>query len=327
MFSVSSASASTLIELWLHSLYTISLINAIRHLLHTPGKSLDKKSTRLRSITFAVCIFLYINCTFNLALGLVVLVQRSNYTTPEIMDTFNVTIQSLVADMFLIYRCWIINAKSWTVIMFPTLSWLAGTGLSLYILILPLVKPHANLADAAIGSLHTFLAAKSATTISVNIYATGFILWRILATDCETQRCQITDPVTLSPAAKCSICGTICGKKRTQLQTTALILLEAAVPYTIVSIVNFVAVVLKSRVSYITSAINIVLIGMTFNQIITCVSKARMSRERSTSSVGDMPEPELTPRFAYNSTTSPSYVEHASLQQRVSSGTLGALEC
>ncbi|KAF9552163.1 hypothetical protein CPC08DRAFT_823044 [Agrocybe pediades] len=322
MFSISSV--STMIELWLHAIYLITMISAIRSLLPVPGMPSSKKSTRVRGITSAVCVFLYINCTLNLALGLVALVQRSVDTSaPEAMSatgnqwlyvaqTFNVTIQSLVADMFLMYRCWIVYAKSWTVIIFPTAFWLRGMALSLYILIVPLIQPGGDVEHAGTSSLHTFLAAKCATTIAVNIYATGFILRKIINTDFTVaRRIQVANLAITSPAAKHQvISGSIREKSRTALQNTALmILFEAALPYTLVSIANFIGVILGSNFAYITSAIEIVIIGLTFNQIITRVYKRRLSRDQSSSNL-PVPEP-----LRFSPPTSPSYVEGASHRQ------------
>ncbi|KAF4622149.1 hypothetical protein D9613_009599 [Agrocybe pediades] len=232
------------------------------------------------------------------------------------MVTFNVTIQSLVADMFLMYRCWIVYAKSWTVIIFPTAFWLGGMALSLYILIVPLIQPGGDLEHANTSSLHTFLAAKCATTITVNIYATGFIIWKIINTDFTVaRRIQVANLAITSPATKHQvISGSIREKSRTPLQNTALILFEAALPYTLVSIANFIAVILGSNFSYITSAIEIVIIGLTFNQIITRVYKKRVSREQSSSNLLG-PEP-----LRFSPPTSPSYVEGASHRQQEECG-------
>jgi len=151
-------------------------------------------------------------------------------------------------------------------IIFPTIAWLAGTALTIFILF---IRTRGMLeVGVPTKASAPILAAQWGTTIAVNIYATAAIVYRIYRAEEES-----------NASALHSGAGSLLTARRTPLQRTMRILIESGLFYTVVSISAFVSVVAKSNVIFITSGMDIVVVGITFNQIIVRLSEER-ARER-----------------------------------------------
>ncbi|PPQ99696.1 hypothetical protein CVT26_009151 [Gymnopilus dilepis] len=174
------------------------------------------------------------------------------------------------ADQFLaqIYRCWVVCMRSWRVVVFPIMCWIAGTALSVYVLY---IRTRGMLAVGVPTSASLpILASQWATTIALNVYATSVIVYRIYITDRQSK--------LNSPNISSSLFA-LSRKRNTQLQRTMRIIIESGLLYTLVSISAFASVIAESNAIFITSAADIMIVGITFNQIIVRLASER-ARER-----------------------------------------------
>ncbi|KAF9556530.1 hypothetical protein CPC08DRAFT_711128 [Agrocybe pediades] len=279
------------LECLFYGIYIVTMLDTLRCILLRPPSNPNdathlnrwRKPTGIRLITLAISLALFINCSSNLAFGIMNMIQiyilretkKPSYWI-NIARPFNVATQNILADIFLIYRCWVVYDRSWAIIIVPALVWVASTVLSIYILIIR-TRGALEIVGVPSKSLPAFLASQFATTIAVNIYATAFIVYRIYITDKQSRR------VTLDLECREGMSRTTSPGQpdRTHLQRVMRILIESGLFYTLITVADFICVIKNSTLALIVSAINIVVIGITFNSIVIRVAaeRARLRRE------------------------------------------------
>ncbi|KAJ7860615.1 hypothetical protein B0H14DRAFT_3863722 [Mycena olivaceomarginata] len=177
----------------------------------------------------------------------------------DISDPINVVksaamcIQTTIADIMLVYRCWIVYSRSWLAISLPGLLVLgntAVTGVVLYIEIT--LNQHALL---SVKQIKPFGAAFWALTVVINVITTGLIVARIWRINQRTQDLIYRPERRGSPPL-------------TALQHVMRIVVESGLLYTGNSLITFISLVTNSVALYVTTDIEIQIIGIAFNLII-----------------------------------------------------------
>jgi len=166
-----------------------------------------------------------------------------------------VNIQIMIADIVMIYRCWVLYAKSFRVVIFPTFLWLGGlacAGTSMYIqgVLTSGVESRVNG-----GTLFPVVAASWSATIVLNIYATTMIVLRIWPV---INKAAVTHRLSPFPLVR----------PQTKLHIVMRTILESGLVYTTMTIIVFVTHISGSNSIFITSAAEMQLIGITFNLIL-----------------------------------------------------------
>ncbi|KAF7332999.1 hypothetical protein MVEN_02406200 [Mycena venus] len=174
----------------------------------------------------------------------------------NVVKSATVCVQTTIADIMLVYRCWAVYGRSWLVISLPLLLVLANTAVTGVVLYLEItLNAHALL---NVKQVKPFGAAFWALTIVINVVTTGLIvvrLWRInhrtkdLLYRSESQRGSGRSPST-------------------KLQRVMRIIVESGLLYTGTSLITFITYVTNSVAVYVTTDIEVQVIGIAFNLII-----------------------------------------------------------
>ncbi|KAF9556536.1 hypothetical protein CPC08DRAFT_752454 [Agrocybe pediades] len=274
-------------ECLLYGIYIVTMLDTLRCILlpRPNDANLDKwrRPTGIRLITFVISLALFFNCSSNLAFGIMKMIQV--YILHEVENPsywinmarpFNVSLQAVLADIFLIYRCWVVYERSWVVIVVPALCWVSATALTVYILITR-TRGALEITEVPSKSIQAFVASQCAVTIAVNIYATAFIIYRIYITDRKSKRV----PVDVEYRAEMRQTTSPGKTDRTDLRRVMRILIESGFFYTLGTVADLICTINKSNLSLVVSAINIVVIGIIFNSIVIRVAaeRARLRKE------------------------------------------------
>ncbi|KAJ7326169.1 hypothetical protein DFH08DRAFT_884978 [Mycena albidolilacea] len=222
----------------------------------------------------------------------------SNISDPiNVVKSATVCIQTTIADMMLVYRCWVIYGRSWLVISLPGLLVLGNTAVTGVVLYLEItLNQHALL---SVKQIKPFGAAFWALTIVINIITTGLIVARMWRINRGTQDI-IYRPERRGP------------RPSTTLQHIMRIVIESGLLYTGTSLITFISYVTNSVAVYVTTDIEIQVIGIAFNLIII---RAALSPKESYSITSGSGYP-LEFRMSSQSTAVPSTRVNVSITQQ-----------
>ncbi|KDR66384.1 hypothetical protein GALMADRAFT_147976 [Galerina marginata CBS 339.88] len=267
--------AGLFVEAVLYGMYVITLGFVLVYIFRSECGTWRRPSG-IRVGTLIVALVLGTNSTLNLAWGLARMMQtyifRVGVKGPTWMDLakpYTVIIQTLTADLFLTYRCWAVYGGSWRAAMLPVLLSLASLGVFIRIIIIQTgmnsqfgTVSHQVKAALALAPLFT---TQFALTTALNVYATSSIAYRIWKADHTSERTFST-----TSTHRDSVNG---GRFRRLIR----IIVDSALIYTAASTMAFASY--KSNAQYITSAVDIIAVGIAFNLIIIRLAHDR-SRER-----------------------------------------------
>ncbi|KAJ6529983.1 hypothetical protein DFH09DRAFT_1411391 [Mycena vulgaris] len=173
----------------------------------------------------------------------------------NVVKTATVVVQTAIADVMMVYRCWVVYGRSWLAISLPLLLVLgniAVTGVVLYLEIT--LHAHALL---NIKQLKPFGAAFWAMTIVINVITTGLIVARIWKVNVG-----IKDLRYQSEAQSHGV------RPLNKLEHVMRIIIESGLLYTGTSLVTFVTYITNSVAVYAMTVIQIQVVGIAFNLII-----------------------------------------------------------
>ncbi|KAJ7846032.1 hypothetical protein B0H14DRAFT_963320 [Mycena olivaceomarginata] len=231
----------------------------------------------------------------------------------NVVKSATVCIQTTIADMMLVYRCWVVYGRSWLVISLPGLLVLGNTAVTGVVLYLEItLNQHALL---SVKQIKPFGAAFWALTIVINIITTGagptdlfkvltygrpgLIVARMWRINRGTQDI-IYRPERRGP------------RPSTTLQHIMRIIIESGLLYTGTSLITFISYVTNSVAVYVTTDIEIQVIGIAFNLIII---RAALSPKESYSITSGSGYP-LEFRMSSQSTAVPSTRVNVSITQQ-----------
>ncbi|KAF8887453.1 hypothetical protein CPB84DRAFT_1826903 [Gymnopilus junonius] len=300
--------ATLFIGALMYGIYFSTLLHCVRWLLFVDE---GWKLRRLREIHWPmllVTFFLFVFSLTNLALAL-----RSTMNdimalqTPEIMQKVagvpgptwvtlvmctNANLSSLIADIVLMHRCWLVWNKSIKVIVFPAFLWIGGVGLTGLQAYWQVVQSQ-HILDAwqpvneTVGP-GTILTPYWGSVIILNAYSTGFIIFRIW-----------------DVARNSSKFGT----STHQLRFVMRVLIESGVLYLTIAIIHFLvwwtpnsfAISVSSAISVLAIYVqNLPIIGIAFNLILMRTYHRRVDEELSEMEVEEERRHTSTLRFHHS---------------------------
>ncbi|KAF7336149.1 hypothetical protein MVEN_02162300 [Mycena venus] len=182
---------SPIIEIFINGIYTCLFIFSIGAVWMTPNASHHKK------VWLGIIILLYSCATIHSAIQWedLVLAFQNHGTSPDLLNALthpNLRLKILalvasflsfiLADMIMIWRCYIIWGHSWIVVIIPILAAVAGTvcaslGLAGQIAVASVQNSTHALRFAPLLRFSTPFLSLS---LAVTLYTTGLITWRIL---------------------------------------------------------------------------------------------------------------------------------------------------
>ncbi|KAF8963513.1 hypothetical protein BDZ97DRAFT_2075827 [Flammula alnicola] len=179
-------------------MYLVTLFYSLHWLLYSGEGWRPRKQMRWAILSATLVLFvlssLHTGLAVHYTLGL--LGQSDDAPRPSRLAWGSLTMctaantTALISDAFLIYRCWVVCSKSRKIIIFPSFFWVGGvvcTVLQLYWQIIQTTGINSWVPlNMTIGP-GTILTPFWASTVIVNIYATGFIVYRIWKTAKESK--------------------------------------------------------------------------------------------------------------------------------------------
>ncbi|KAJ7658191.1 hypothetical protein DFH06DRAFT_990302 [Mycena polygramma] len=160
---------------------------------------MSKRSDARRSLWSAVIISLYSCSTIHSSVSweFLVLAFQNHGTSPALVDALihpNLRLKILalianvvgfvLADVIMIWRCWVVWGRSWVVVVLPILATIAGIGqlcVGLGVTGQIAVASLQNASSAVrLAPLVRFNTPFLGLSLGVTLYTTGFIVWRIM---------------------------------------------------------------------------------------------------------------------------------------------------
>lgn len=264
------------VECTFYGIYLVTFVASLQTVLRSSPQRPWLSCLKSNRLMLTVVLLMFIVSTLNLALGLVRVIQGFIYGARfgnsaveqlgldwvNILKPLTVNIQIMIADFVMTYRCWVLYAKSYRVVIFPIFMWLAGlacAGTSMYIQ--GVLTSGAN-SRVNGGTLYPVVAASWSATIALNIYATTMIVLRIWPI---INKAAVAYRLSSFPAIS---------QPQTRLHIVMRIMLESGLVYTIMTVIVFVTHISGSNSIFITSAVEMQIIGITFNLILVRAKNA-----------------------------------------------------
>ncbi|KAJ7886671.1 hypothetical protein B0H13DRAFT_2044062 [Mycena leptocephala] len=197
----------------------------------------------------------------------------TNISDPiNVVKSATVCLQTTIADMMLVYRCWVIYGRSWIAISLPLLLVLGNTAVTGVVLYLEItLKTHALL---NIKQLKPFGAAFWAMTIVINVLTTGLIVARIWRINHNTKDLLYESEFQARPSNR---------RRSNKLQHVIRTVVESGLLYTGTSLITFVTYITNSVAVYVATDMEVQIIGIAFNLIIIRAAQASEKSDSTTS--------------------------------------------
>ncbi|KIL61403.1 hypothetical protein M378DRAFT_13576 [Amanita muscaria Koide BX008] len=136
--------------------------------------------SRINGLILTVIVLVFLSTTGNLAIWMILTLAAVGDTIPLSMNQYilsSVTLENVTAlaiDAMLIFRCWIVSNRSWPMICFPLVLWLANIGF----VVTYICKTAINFEATALPIL--ILEVFYVCNIAINLYAISVIIYQIL---------------------------------------------------------------------------------------------------------------------------------------------------
>ncbi|KAJ6505692.1 hypothetical protein C8R47DRAFT_1102218 [Mycena vitilis] len=195
-----------ILEIFLNGLFTCLLMACLGAIW------MSKRSDARRTFWSAVIVLLYSCSTIHSSVSweFLVLAFQNHGTSPALLDALihpNLRLKILalianvvgfvLADVIMIWRCWVVWGRSWVVVVLPILATIAGivcVGLGITGQIAVALIQNASSA-VRLAPLVRFNTPFLGLSLGVTLYTTGFIVWRII----QVQRYAKTNGVKRVP--------------------------------------------------------------------------------------------------------------------------------
>lgn len=175
-----------IIQSFLYGLYLATFVHCLRWLIYDDEGWRLKPNINWPILTITVFVFLL--TTIDLALSLPMTVMTANRERQifawSIFDCLNFAdgpISMLVVDAVLIYRCWQVYGRSWRIVCFPLMLW-TGCFIAMVLELVHGIHSVERQQQQTVTGAFTlmFVIAFYAGSITINLYATPAIIYRIV---------------------------------------------------------------------------------------------------------------------------------------------------
>ncbi|KAF7352266.1 hypothetical protein MVEN_01190300 [Mycena venus] len=191
----------------------------------------------------------------------------------DVMGTVDVIVQTVLGDVMLIYRCWIVYGRSWLAIAVPVIFAIAGLvciGLTIF---LEITLPAASQFSSPYKQV---VISTWALTICINVTTTSLILWRIWRVDKQNIGLHLSQN-SASAASK------------SPYHNARRIIIESGLMYTIVATTTAIVYICGSNAFAPLTGIDVQMIGIAFNLILIRVHRNRAAALKPHSVFGQPP--------------------------------------
>lgn len=188
MNDIQSAIVALFVQSIMYGLYVASTGHVLRWLLFDgEGWRLRPVRDRPMFLMLSMSILLFLLSTADLVTSVILTIEPESTKGYYDINTVNIVVENgtaLIADGVLIYRCWIVYAKSWRVALPPTVLWIINLAFSIMITVYEAkitVKPQGTIFLHLWVLFYTF-------TLVINIYSTSAVIYRIVRVAEESSR-------------------------------------------------------------------------------------------------------------------------------------------
>ncbi|SJK96955.1 uncharacterized protein ARMOST_00204 [Armillaria ostoyae] len=165
----------------------------------------------------------------------------------NIMQLVTFVAQTFMGDCILLYRCWVIYDRRWTIVIFPIIMCIAETGCGIAAVCIETTLGRGSAITNPL--LFPLIITLQSLTLTTNVITTFLIVHRIWTIHSAVR--QLVPSIKNHP-----------------LRNMLVVLIESASVYTVSAAVMLTVYVLRSNADYITSDLIVHIIGITFNLII-----------------------------------------------------------
>ncbi|KAJ7130939.1 hypothetical protein C8R46DRAFT_1202025 [Mycena filopes] len=287
-----------LLESIFWGIYVITLGFTLKALLRIQNRW--KRSAEISKPMLFVVIFMGCVATFDMCLTFVINLNAFVfYDGPakeafdntsgwlDVMGSVDVIVQTILGDIMLIYRCWIVYGRSWLAISVPVLLALAGLALIGVTIFLEVTLPAAS---QFLNPYKQVVISTWALTICINVVTTSLILFRIWRAD------QLNADLLASQTSS--------RKSRNPYHNARRIIIESGLLYTTVATVTASTYIAGSNAFTPLTGIDVQMIGIAFNLILIRVHRNRAAAGRPHTHAGGQQPPASTLRFGVTPETS-----------------------
>lgn len=197
----------------------------------------------------------------------------------------------LISDAALMYRCWAVWNRGWSVLVLPIFMWmatLADVGVYLFLI----CTLHESTTIPTAGKLRVTLLCYLSITMTFNLITTGLIVWRIW-------RVKKRSSQFFQRSWR--------GSGRLDLSAINTIFVESALLYTTSVVITLITSVLGNNLSYGFSDISLEMSGICFDMIIIRISKG-LAAEQTQAFAETSPSPPTEVELTRSSTKSDQLV-------------------
>ncbi|KAF8075331.1 hypothetical protein FPV67DRAFT_629045 [Lyophyllum atratum] len=227
-----------------------------------------RKTRELNYRMVAVVMLMFFNMTMTSAMSFMVIwrgfvvappgtaaeIFRELTYWPVVVKSGCLLFQTIIGDAMLIYRCWVVYARSWKVIAFSALLWIAGTVCAIFILYQEATfKVHGLVSSSKI---RPYGVAFWASSLTLNIITTTLLVWPIWKAARWHQ-----------DGFGCHDSLNVHSSNNTMKHVTQVII-ESGSLYTMVAFVTFVTYAVGHNALYVASSAELGTCGIAFNLII-----------------------------------------------------------
>ncbi|PFH45331.1 hypothetical protein AMATHDRAFT_160736 [Amanita thiersii Skay4041] len=237
----------------------------------------------MKDINWPMIIFslvLFSNAAFDLAIGFYHNLRAFVYykgpggPTEELTNisdwvnvarSLTVVMQTMIGDAMLIYRCWVMYGRSFTVVSFSVLLWLGAIVCTILVTYLEATLHSRVLISAR--QLRPAGTAFWAITIAINVITTSLLVWRIWTVERESAKYRVYSNIY----AKSMLGGVIRS------------IIESGLLYTFTALITFVTFLVGSNAVYVVTDAEIQIVGIAFNLLSIRAARLRKPGRDSSS--------------------------------------------
>ncbi|TFK34335.1 hypothetical protein BDQ12DRAFT_613696 [Crucibulum laeve] len=148
------------------------------------------------------------------------------------INLVNVLFETVVGDLMLIYRCWVVYNRSWLSVSPSIILWLGCLACGIRVIFLAGTLHVPALVNSE--KTYPYHSAFWGISVAVNIVTTSLLVWRLWTIDREASQYRTSQSV----------------RHESLLRHVMRIILESGMIYTASAIATFITVVAKSTASY-----------------------------------------------------------------------------
>ncbi|KDR68937.1 hypothetical protein GALMADRAFT_215508 [Galerina marginata CBS 339.88] len=264
-FSISEAQ---LVSSWVATVFwaffLVTFGKCLRTLLLNEWGTEFRRPSQIRWLMVAVSASFFVIGTLDIVLGFY-------------HNAVTFLMQTLIGDGVLIFRLWVVYARSWKVMPIPLFLWLGAAACAG-----GMIFGEISTVTGTVGSskVKDFIIPFLTCSITVNIVATGLLVYPIVKVDRQNSENGVLTigNYFLAPNIK---------KKRSRLQRLIFIIIESGLMYTTTAFITFISMFISnSNASYTTSDVEVQVVGIAFNLIIIRVAD-RGEKDKSLYTIQD----------------------------------------